>query len=108
MEASCIESKEAHAVEDVQVGRFNRSGQWKAWNWKAAYMEYQPVSGKQALLIIALTIILCAPGMLAVIFTVTGIWHVSDRQLSLFAPVNVIVAVGLLIWIYRKWISKIE
>jgi hypothetical protein len=71
-------------------------------------MEYQPVTGKQALLIVALTIILWTPGMLAVIFTVNGVWHVSDRQLSLFAPVNVIVGVGLLIWIYRKWISKIE
>jgi len=62
------------------------------------------MNGKQALLLIALIIVVWIPAML-VIF---GVIRMSDRQMSLLAPVNLIFGVGTLILAYRKWISKIK
>lgn len=67
-------------------------------------LKLEPATPKQATLAIATAAILWIPIAVFLIF-----FHdkVSPRQIGLIGLLNLAVSVSLLVWIYRKWISKL-
>ena len=71
-------------------------------------MENEPLNWKQVLLILALLVIVWTPFTVFAILAEHEGWQFSDRQFASAGMVNLILGVGLLIFISRKWISKIK
>jgi hypothetical protein len=71
-------------------------------------MKYQPLNGKQILLIVILGIVAWIPGVLIITLGTFGRLHLTDRQLQGVGIVNLIFMNVLLIGAHRKWISKIK
>jgi hypothetical protein len=71
-------------------------------------MKYQPLNGKQILLIVILGVVAWIPGVLIIILDTFGKLHLTDRQLQAVGAVNLIFMNVFLIGVYRKWISKIK
>ncbi len=71
-------------------------------------MKYQPLNGKQVLLIVILGVVAWIPGALIITFDTFGRLHLTDRQLQDVGVVNLIFMNVLVIGVARKWISRIK
>jgi hypothetical protein len=68
-------------------------------------MSFEPVTVKQAALIMAVVVILWVPmTTFLLLFSQTY----SPRQIGVVALINMLISVPLLILIYRRWISKVQ
>jgi hypothetical protein len=66
-------------------------------------MSLQPMTVRQAILIMTVVVILWIPMATFLVFYSQAY---SQRQIALIALVNLFVSVTLLILIYRRWIGK--
>jgi len=71
-------------------------------------MKYQPLNGKQVLLILILLVVSWTPGFLIITLDTFGRLHLTDRQLQAAMAVNLIFGNVLVIGVARKWISRIK
>ena len=68
-------------------------------------MSLEPMTVRQAILIMTVVVILWIPMATLLVFYSQAY---SQRQIALIALVNMSVSVPLLILIYRRWISKVR
>lgn len=68
-------------------------------------MSLQPMTVKQAVLIMTVVVILWIPMATFLVFYSQAY---SQRQIALIALANIFVSVSLLVAIYRRWISKVK
>jgi hypothetical protein len=68
--------------------------------------RYPPVNPKQAALIILAAVILWVPMSLFIAYAIRT--NMPERRFAAVAAINLPVGVGLLIFIYRRWISKVK
>jgi hypothetical protein len=68
-------------------------------------MSLQPMTVRQAILIMSVVLILWIPMATFLVFYSQAY---SERQIALIALINIFVSVSILIAIYRRWISKVR
>jgi hypothetical protein len=71
-------------------------------------MKYQPLNGKQVLLIVILLVVAWIPGFLIITLDTFGKLHLTDRQLQTVGAANLVFMGVLVIGVARKWISKVK